>query len=119
MAKPIDIAVARPYCRSMALPAVKTTYSLDQETVRLLDQLADRWGESRSGALRRAIRDAASGAGINDRLAALDAWQKSMALSPAAAKAWADESRAMRRASSRKSIERVERASRIGRRRSR
>ena len=118
MGKIVDFGTIRPYRTGMALPAVKTTYSMDQETIRLLDQLAEKWGESRSGALRRAIRDAASAAGVNDRLAALDAWQKSMALSPAAAKAWADESRAERRASSRKSIERIERASRVGRRRS-
>jgi predicted transcriptional regulator len=91
----------------MALPTVKTTYSLDQETVRLLDQLADKWGESRSGALRRAIRAAASTAGVNDRLAALDAWQKSMALTPAAAESWATAVRDERRASSRKRLRHV------------
>ena len=82
MAKIVDFRPIRPYRNGMALPAVKTTYSMDQETIRLLDQLADKWGESRSGALRRAIRDAASAAGVNDRLAALDACRRVSALHP-------------------------------------
>lgn len=119
MPRAIDITRVRPYRNGMALPAVKTTYSLDQETIRLLDQLADKWGESRSGALRRAIRDAAASAGVNDRLAAFEALQASMGLTKEAADKWVKSLRAERRASSRKSIERVERAARLARRQSR
>jgi len=42
----------------MATPTVKTTYSLDLETVRTLEALARRWNVSE--ALRRAIRATAT-----------------------------------------------------------
>ena len=38
----------------MALPRIKATYSLDVETVRVLEELARQWGFSKSEALRRA-----------------------------------------------------------------
>ena len=43
----------------MAIPKIKSTYSLDVETVRTLESLARRWDVSKSEALRRAIRSAA------------------------------------------------------------
>ena len=43
----------------MAIPKVKGTYSLDVETVRRLEEVARRWGVSKSEALRRAIDSAA------------------------------------------------------------
>ena len=42
----------------MATPTIKSTYSLDVESVRALDDLARRWQVSKSEALRRAIRRA-------------------------------------------------------------
>ncbi len=44
----------------MATLTIKGTYSLDPETVRLLEELAGRRGISKSEALRDAIRQAAS-----------------------------------------------------------
>ena len=44
----------------MATPTIKSTYSLDVESVRALDDLARRWQVSKSEALRRAIRSEAS-----------------------------------------------------------
>lgn len=73
----------------MAIPKVKGTYSLDQETVRLLERVSRRWGVSKSEALRRAIHASAKlaegkdgGAGVLDRL------QKAAALDAAAAARW-------------------------------
>ena len=43
----------------MAIPKIKSTYSLDVETVRTLESLARRWNVSKSEVLRRAIRAAA------------------------------------------------------------
>ena len=43
----------------MAVTTIKSTYSLDVETVRTLESLARRWDVSKSEVLRRAIRAAA------------------------------------------------------------
>ena len=45
----------------MAIPNIKSTYSLDVESVRVLEALAQRWNVSKSEVLRRAIRIAANG----------------------------------------------------------
>ena len=45
----------------MAVTTIKSTYSLDIETVRTLESLARRWNVSKSEVLRRAIRAAAEG----------------------------------------------------------
>ena len=45
----------------MAIPNIKSTYSLDVESVRVLESLAKRWKVSKSEVLRRAIRIAATG----------------------------------------------------------
>ena len=45
----------------MAIPNIKSTYSLDVESVRVLEALAQRWKVSKSEVLRRAIRIAAHG----------------------------------------------------------
>jgi hypothetical protein len=86
----------------MATITVKSTYSLDVETVRTLEDMARRWGVSKSEALRRAIR--ATGRGSNaskpKALAALDTLQRSLSLDSRAATRWAKRSRAERRASS-------------------
>lgn len=89
----------------MALTTIKTTYSMDPQTSRLLNQLAAHWTVSKSAALRRAIRQAARGAGVSDRLAALDAVQKSARLSSTSAAGWANAvGRERRRASTRRSV---------------
>jgi hypothetical protein len=84
----------------MATTTVKATYSLDPGTVSRLEEIARHWGVSKSEALRRAIRAAASGEtpGGAGPLAALDALQQAAALTPSSARAWADESRKERRA---------------------
>lgn len=85
----------------MAIPKIKATYSLDPETIRLLERLARKWDVSKSEALRRAIRASAGAESQpDDRIAALDRLQKSLGLSKAAADAWAREARAMRRVGS-------------------
>jgi ribbon-helix-helix CopG family protein len=86
----------------MAIPKIKATYSLDAETVRLLERLARKWEVSKSEALRRAIRASAEAAPPSeDRLAVFDRLQRSLGLTKAGADAWVRENRAMRRASSR------------------
>ena len=86
----------------MAIPVIKTTYALDAETVHALEQMARRWGTSKSEALRRAIRAAAATAGDapDDAVAALDRLQRAAALSAAGARAWARQAHAERRAAS-------------------
>ena len=61
----------------MAIPNIKSTYSLDIESVRKLEALAQRWKVSKSEVLRRAIRLAAASGyeEHNSRLAALDQLQ--------------------------------------------
>ena len=84
----------------MATITVKSTYSLDVETIRQLEELAKRWNTSKSGALRRAIRSAAKQARSdhNEALDALDRLQALLALDRESARAWADEVRQERRA---------------------
>jgi hypothetical protein len=87
----------------MARAAVKSTYALDTETIRLLGQMADRWDVPKSEVLRRAIRLAASSGGISpsgEQLRALDDLQRAVGLRPAAARTWARKAAAERRASS-------------------
>ena len=86
----------------MATPTIKSTYTLDIGTIRALEDIARRWGVSKSEALRRAVR-AAAGEGRVDQSAALDALdrlQKSLRLTPAKTRAWARRVRSERRASS-------------------
>jgi hypothetical protein len=87
----------------MAIPTIKTTYSLDPETIRALEEMARRLGVSKSEALRRAIRAAASERGVPEgraALEALDALQRSLGLPPSRARTWGDRMRRERRASS-------------------
>ena len=69
---------------------VKSTYSLDVDTVRQLEDLAKRWNTSKSAALRRAIRTAAEQAPSDDsvKLNALDQLQDLLALDRKSADAW-------------------------------
>lgn len=63
-----------PYCLIMASTTIKSTYSLDVETVGALEGIARRWNVSMFEALRRAIRSAAAGEdpGIGTPLRVLD-----------------------------------------------
>ena len=83
----------------MASVTIKSTYSLDVDTVRALERTARRWKVSKSEALRRAIRAAAEAAtGADDPLRALDELQSALDLSSAAAESWARAVRRERRA---------------------
>jgi len=86
----------------MATMTVKSTYALDIETARALEDMARRWGVSKSEALRRAIRAARRGPspGAPKALAALDALQRSLALESRTAARWEKRMRAERRAAS-------------------
>lgn len=91
-----------PYNRGMASTTVKSTYALDVETARALEDMARAWGVSKSEALRRAIR-AARGAparGVPKALAALDALQESLELEGPALARWEKKTRGERRAAS-------------------
>ena len=84
----------------MATMTIKSTYSFDIETARTLDELARRWKVSKSEALRRAIRIAASQAipAGEEAVRALDELQRRLELQPESAARWQDRSRAERQA---------------------
>ncbi|MGH7720421.1 MAG: ribbon-helix-helix protein, CopG family [Gemmatimonadaceae bacterium] len=83
----------------MAIPKIKATYSLDPETVRLLERVSRRWGVSKSEALRRAIRASASlPTEEGERLSALDRLQEAASLEPTTVAAWTRRVRSERRA---------------------
>ena len=88
----------------MARTTIKSTYSPDVETVQALESMARRLEITKSEALRRAIRSAASSvlAAPGREIAALEELQRSLGLSRKKAQAWARESRAERRAGSRR-----------------
>ena len=88
-----------PYNMPMAKMTIRSTFALDPETVKTLERISRKWGVSKSEALRRAVRSAAPegvGAAV-EPLAALDALQKAMKLSPAKAGRWIREIRRERR----------------------
>lgn len=84
----------------MASITVKSTYSLDVETVRQLESLAKRWNTSKSAALRRAIHSAARQElpAESEELAALDRLQDLLALDRGSAAVWEVRNRQERRA---------------------
>lgn len=85
----------------MARTTVKATYALDVETTRALEEMARRWGVSKSEALRRAIRAVGQPAAIASKaLVALGALQRSLHLDSGSAARWAKRARLERRASS-------------------
>lgn len=86
----------------MARTSIKATYALDVATVQALEKIAQRWAVSKSEALRRAIHAAATAQAPSGRhyLDRLDRLQRTLALSPAKAKAWVRDVRAERRAAS-------------------
>jgi predicted transcriptional regulator len=83
----------------MASTSIKSTYSLDVQTVRQLEAMARRWNVSKSEALRRAIRTAAAQEPPEaDALKALDDLQASLSLTDEAASEWLDQVSSERRA---------------------
>jgi len=88
----------------MARTAIKSTYALDVETVRKLDQLATRWQVSKSEVLRRAIK-AAANADLPSPLKPLEAFRKlqqSLKLTRPQVEKWTREVRRERAATSAK-----------------
>ena len=86
----------------MTTPKVRATYSLDEDTILLLERVSRRWGISKSEALRRAIRSAAASAGEHPPdVERLNRIQGGMGLTASVAAAWARQARADRRASAR------------------
>lgn len=88
------------YYSSMATVKVKSTYSLDVETVRHLEGLAKCRNTSKSAALCRAIQAAAKQAlpVVSNELDALSRLQRLLALDSKSAAAWKHEVRKERRA---------------------
>ncbi|MGQ0767078.1 MAG: ribbon-helix-helix protein, CopG family [Gemmatimonadota bacterium] len=88
----------------MATPTIKGTYSLDQETVKLLDRLARRWRVTKSEALRRSIRSAAAAdsSANQPELALLDQLQAAAVREVPSIRKWAASVREERRASRQK-----------------
>ena len=84
----------------MAITTIKSTYSLDVESVRVLEALAQRWNVSKSEVLRRAIRIAATGGepGESASLGTLDRLQASLRERQVDVPQWAREQKAERHA---------------------
>lgn len=88
----------------MAITSIKSTYSLDVESVRALEALAERWSVSKSEVLRRAIRIAANEEipTQNAALDALDRLQSSLRERKVDTTQWARDLKAERRAAARR-----------------
>ena len=88
----------------MATITIKSTYALDVESVRALEDLARRWGVSKSAALRRAIRSEASRQPVKGgaALAALDQLQASLRSRNVDLEQWALDVESERRAAGRR-----------------
>lgn len=84
----------------MATLTIKSTYSLDVESVRMLEALAKRWNVTKSEVLRRAIRVAAQQEAPADRTAldALDRLQASIRARKIDLAKWEGDIKAERRA---------------------
>ena len=84
----------------MTVPSIKTTYTLDEESARALATLVQRWNVAGPEALRRALMQAAAQydpiPSPEERLAALDRLQKSLAERGVDFDAWAREAWAIR-----------------------
>ena len=88
----------------MAVTTIKSTYSLDVESIRVLEALAQRWNVSKSEVLRRAIRIAAREGepGSGTTLGALDRLQSSLRERKVDVAQWARDLKAERRAAARR-----------------
>jgi predicted transcriptional regulator len=92
----------------MATMTIRATYALDPHTVSTLERLAKRWSVSKSAALRRAIRDAASRqGGANERLEALKRLQASVSLSVDGARRWENRVKTERRSAGDRRLRRL------------
>lgn len=83
----------------MAKMTIRSTFSLDRETVDALDRLADRWGVSKSEALRRVVDAAARVEELDaaaEALTALDELQERLGLTPEKTEVWLRELRDLR-----------------------
>ena len=85
------------YYESMAIPRIKATYSLDIDTMRVLERAAKRWGVSKSEALRRAVRAIATPGGPEPE-ATLDELQAAAGIATASANRWIRDLRTERQA---------------------
>lgn len=96
----VDTAEVWPYIFHMPSTTIKSTYSLDVESVRKLDALAQRWKVSKTEVLRRAIRlaEVEGGPGDGAPLGALDRLQTSLRERRVDVRQWARDSKAERRA---------------------
>lgn len=92
----------------MAKKTARVTYSVDLETVEMLEELAYRWGVSKSEALGRAIRLAELNQSRYGPLQAFKELQASMKLSKTEASKWC---RKIRRERSNSSTRRLSRYS--------
>ena len=90
--------------------SIKSTYALDPDTVRTLDNIARRWKVSKSEALRCAIRAVAGSVPERSQnaLQALDDLQAALEATATTTRAWGQTARAERRASSRRREARAE-----------
>ena len=88
----------------MAVTTIKSTYSLDVESVRTLERLARCWKVPKSEVLRRAIRLAAAAGDPGDdaALSALDRLQASLRARRVDLAQWERDSEVERRASARR-----------------
>lgn len=88
----------------MAITSIKSTYSLDVESMRTLEALAKRWSVSKSEVLRRAIRIAATEdvPAQNVALDALDRLQSALRERKVDTTQWARDLKAERRAAARR-----------------
>ncbi len=93
----------------MATVTVRSTYSLDLDAVQRLEGLAKRWNTSKSGALRRAIREASErvSPGGSEKVEALRQLQQMLALDAESAARWAAEVRRERRGASERRMSRI------------
>jgi hypothetical protein len=82
----------------VATRRIRTTYTVDVETVRCLEALARKWKVSKSEALCRAVHAATREENCADALGALDDLQASLGMTLNEATEWADVVRAERRA---------------------
>lgn len=84
----------------MAIPKIKATYSLDEPTVRRLEEIARKWETSKSNALSRLINQGTAGKDddeVKRKLDALDRYQETMRhLTPEQVAEWQRESRHIR-----------------------
>jgi hypothetical protein len=81
---------------NMATTTIRSTYSLDEATVKRIELLSQRWGVAKSEVLRRAVRMADEQSAVSDRLQVLAHLQASMQMTPEKERAWLDEIRAER-----------------------